>query len=202
MKFCISAIGLTVLMCVSAESAGRGVPLVASFFAQKGTGVSGDGNAYADVAGGVQCYFGAAGNELDLITYKTPRTLRFTFDPASSAWKSSGLPQNFIATVDLHALNHYGDFSSMRADTTAQANVSLQFRTGAGGRSIYELQYQSLAVKRTSPTAWHVTSDPDDIGGDPGFHASSQAALSMVRRRGSVPYGAVNMPIRFDIVLK
>ena len=81
-----------------------------------GFGVSDDGDpAYLNGAGGVQSYLGAGGNNVNLVTYGTGRKLHFVFDPASPAWRASGLPQNFMAEV-----TSYGDFIGCKGEQGAK----------------------------------------------------------------------------------
>ncbi|HUR37218.1 MAG TPA: hypothetical protein VM009_05335, partial [Terriglobales bacterium] len=83
--------------------------------------------------------------------------------------------------------------------TTAQLNGSLQFKAN---NTTYELAYPSLAVKRMTASTWLVTSDAAEIGGFPGFNATDHAQLSSFRKRTRTNYGAVNMPIRFELTLQ
>lgn len=182
--------------------AASAVPLVASWETGliSGTyGVFDDGNAtYAHNVGGVQCYFGVNGKDVDLVTYNSGRKLHFTFDSASPALKNSRLPANFLAESDLFGINYFGPYRTMAVGTTAQVQMDLEFHYGNPPQT-YELDYQSLAVKRLSTSTWLVTSNPDDIGGYPGFTASNQAALNKIRRKTTDKFGAVNMPIRFEV---
>jgi len=182
--------------------AAKGTPLTATFstnLISTATGVFDDGNpVYENGIGGVQCYFSANGQNVDLVTYNTSRTLLFDFDSTSPALQLSGLPSSFHATVDLYGVNYFGPYSSMGVGTTAQVNAALQFYVG---RVTYQLAYQSLAVMRLSASTWLVTSSPNDIPGYPGFTASDQAALSVIRRKSQQTFGAVNMPIRFEVNL-
>lgn len=162
-------------------------------------GVSGDGSTYVDGVGGVQCYISVSKNDADLVTYNTGRTLHFEFDSSSVAWQNSGLPQSLDAEIDFFAINYYGNYDSMGVGTTAQVQMDLEFKVG---RLTYELDYQSLAVMRTATDTWLITSDPADIPGNPGFTASDQAALNVIRRRAQATYGAVNMPLRVQMTVK
>ncbi|MBI1939877.1 MAG: hypothetical protein HYS33_00055, partial [Acidobacteria bacterium] len=181
-----------------------GTPLVGTVLdnqSSTGYGVSGDGNGtYVDGVGGVQCYFGVNGKDADLVTYNSGRTLRFEFDPNSPAWQNSDLPQSdFNAEIDFFGINYWGRYMDMGIGTTAQVQMDLEFKVG---RLTYELDYQSLAVIRESATKWLITSDPADIPGDPGFTASDQANLNVIRRRAQETFGAVNMPLRVELTLK
>lgn len=74
-------------------------------------GVFDDGNpVYENGVGGVQCYCGVNGKNLDLVTYNTTRTLHFVFNPSSPAFQLSGLPADFLATVDLYGINYFGPY--------------------------------------------------------------------------------------------
>ena len=196
------ALLLVALTAISAN-AFKGTSLRADFLpnlSAYGFGVSDDGNpVYEDSVGRVQCYFGAGGGNVDLVTYSSARTLHLQFDPAAPAWQGSGLPQTSNVVVDLYGVNFYGLFLSMGVGTTAQVQTSLQFKSGG---NTFELMYQSLAAKRLTQNTWLITSDPLDIGGYPGFTASDQAALGVFRRRSRQTFGAVNMPIRFEVTLR
>ena len=179
-------------------------PLIATFLPNlsgTGAGVSDDGSAtYINGVGKVQCYFGVNGKDLDLVTYSSGRKLHFVFNPASTAWKSSGLPQALDAEVDFYGVNFYGPYRTQGDGTTAQVQSSLQFHFGSPPRT-YELLYPALASYRTGNT-FLITSNPNDIPGYPGFLASDQAALRMIRKQGNVNYGSVNMPIRWQVTPK
>jgi hypothetical protein len=144
-------------------------------------------------------YLASGGGTLDLITYNTGRKLTFAFDPSSNAFQASGLPQNSQAEVDLYGINFYGPFSSMTVGTTAQLKTSLQFKSGG---STFELAYPALAVKRTAPDTWLITSSEAEVGGNPGFDISDSADLGVFRKRGRADFGTVNMPIHFAVTLK
>ena len=175
------------------------IPTVATVTDQ-GQGVSSDGSGpYSNGVGGVQCYISVSKNDADLVTYNTGRTLHFEFDSSSVAWQNSGLPQSLDAEIDFFAINYYGNYDSMGVGTTAQVQMDLEFKVG---RLTYELDYQSLAVMRTATDTWLITSDPADIPGNPGFTASDQAALNVIRRRAQATYGAVNMPLRVQMTVK
>jgi hypothetical protein len=189
-----------VLLAVTAAFAGKGIPLAATFLPQSGYGVSSDANPInSNGVNRVQVYLTSGGGTVDLITYSTGRKLTFAFDPSSSAWQASGLPQLSQAEVDLYGINFYGPFSSMGIGTTALLKTSLQFKSGG---STYELAYPSLAVKRKSADTWLITSDRSDIGYDPGFDASDSADLGVFRKRSRADFGTVNMPIHFEVQLK
>ena len=160
-------------------------------------GVFDDGNdLYENGISGVQCYFGVSGKNLVLVTYNTPRTLHFVFNPSQNAWKASGIPSNFQAVSDFYGVNYYGAYASQGVGTTAEVSASLEFYVG---RTTYELNYPALASYRTAANTWLITSSPNDIPGYPGFTASNQATLVLVRRSGNITYGTVNMPIKFEV---
>jgi hypothetical protein len=161
-----------------------------------GAGLSSDGSTYSNGVDGVQCYISVSKNDADLVTYNTGRTLHFVFDTSSAAWQNSGLGDSFEAEIDFFAINYFGNYDSMGVGTTAQVQMDLEFKVGS---LTYELDYQSLAVKRLSTTRWLITSNPAEIGGDPGFTASDQAALNVIRRHAQTKYGAVNMPFRVQM---
>jgi hypothetical protein len=196
---------LVAALCAVASSllAVSATPLVATFFSNlssTGYGVSNDATStvYTDGVGGVRCYFGVNNKDLDLVTYNSGRKLKFKFNPSSPAWKSSGLPQSFSAEVDFYGINYFGPYQTQGNGTTAQVAGYLQFHFS--GRT-YELAYQSLASYRVSNT-WLITWYNADIPGFPGFSASSQAKLSVFRNKRRVSFGAVNMPIRFQVTPK
>lgn len=200
----VSLVLVLILSVVTLAVAARSTALRADFLfnlSLTGYGVSDDGNpTYLNGAGGVKVYFGVNNQNANLVTYSTGRKLAFAFDPASSAAQASGLslsgPVN--AEVDFYGINYYGQFQSMGIGTTAQMKGSLQFKAN---NTTYELLYQSLAVQRTSATTWLVTTNPNELGGNPGFTASDQAELSSFRKRTKVVYGATNMPMRFTLTL-
>ncbi len=159
-------------------------------------------NLYANGVSGVQCYFGVSGKDLDLVTYNTPRTLHFVFNPNQTAWQASGIPSNFYAVSDFYGVNYFGPYASQGLYTTAQVSASLEFYVGT---VTYELNYPSLASYRMSSVTWLITSDPKDPllqTGYPGFTASDMANLVVVRRRSNTTFGTVNMPIRFEVTLQ
>lgn len=198
-------ISILVLVCLAFLAAmayaAKSTPLVATFTPIIGVGVSHDGDAvYEHGLQKVQCYFGVNGRDANLVTYNSPRRLQFTFDAGSPAFQASGLPSpNFTAQVDLFGINYYGPYRTMEVGTTAQVQLDLEFKVG---NLTYELDYPSLAAMRTSQTTWLITSDPVDIPGDPGFQASDLASLNVIRRRSVEKFGAVNLPIRFEVELK
>jgi hypothetical protein len=181
----------------------NGTPMTADFSTNLlsfSNGVFDDGNPlYEDGLSQVQCYIGVSGKDFDMVTYNTPRTLHYVFDTSSAAWKLSGIPSDFPAVSDFYGVNYYGRYVEMGVGTTAQVHGVLQFYVG---KITYELDYQSLAVMRTSQTTWLITSNPGDIPGYPGFYASDQAALNVIRRKSQDSYGTVNMPIRFEVNVK
>ncbi|HSC76940.1 MAG TPA: hypothetical protein VLB32_00135 [Candidatus Acidoferrales bacterium] len=181
---------------------GGATPLRATWMTLSGTGfgVFDDGNAvYEHGVGGVQCYFGVSGKDVDVVTYNTARTLRFKLDPNNSAVQASGLPADFLAESDMFGINYFGRYREMGIGTTAQVQADLEFYVG---KYTYELDYPSLAVMRVSENTWRVTSDPAEIGGDPGFTASDEADLNIIRRNRQTTYGTVHMPIRFEVTIK
>lgn len=182
--------------------AAKATPLVASFLSHGGTtGVSDDGvPTYSDGAAGVQCYFGVNGKDVDLVTYNTPRTLHFDFDPASPALLASGITQSsFNAESDLFGINYFGPYRTMGVGTTAQVQMDLEFYVG---RITYELDYSALAAYRISETQWLITSEASDLPGYPGFSPSSTSSLNVIRRKSVTKFGAVTMPIRFTVTIK
>lgn len=185
------------LVAAAAVYAASTVPLNAVFLTSAtGPGVSDDGSAlYAHNSEGVRCYFGVKGKNLVLVTYSTPRKLHFKFDPASLAWQRSGLPADFVAEVDFYGVNYYGPYPSMGDGTTAQVKGHLQFHYGG---STWELAYPALAAMRTGNT-WLLTTNAADIPGYPGFQASDQASLNLLRRNRRTDFGSVNMPMRFQV---
>ena len=178
---------------------GSATPTEAEFLPHGGaTGVSDDGDPYyKHNIGGVQCYFGVNGRDADLVTYDTGRTLHFVFDPAASS--VAGLDSEFDAEVDIFAINYWGKYEAMAVGSTAQVQADLEFYVG---RITYELDYPSLAVMRMTIDTWLITSDPGDIPGNPGFTASSEADLNVIRRRKQQTYATVDMPIRFYVRLQ
>ncbi len=193
---------LLVLSVVTLAWAARSTALRAEFLAT-GTayGVSDDGDFfYTNGIQGVKCYFGVNNQNANLVTYGTGRKLEFRFDPASAAAITSGLSTSspVAAEVDFYGINYYGQFQSMGVGTTAQVKGSLQFKAN---NTTYELAYPALAVRRLSSTTWLVTTDPNDIGGFPGFNASEAAQLSSFRKRSQTVYGTVSMPMRFELTI-
>ncbi len=204
-KFLVLAVVgvLAVSLVAGAVWAKGGVtPLVAIWTTASSTGfgVFDDGNnRYEQGVDKVQSYFGVSGKDVDIVTYNTERRLRFKFDPNNSALQGSGLPADFLAESDLFGINYWGRYREMGIGTTAQVQADLEFYVG---RITYELDYPSLAVTRISETTWLVTSNPLDIPGDPGFQASDEADLNVIRRRSQETFGTVNMPIRFEVTIK
>ncbi len=207
--FTVSLLTAVVLVVSSAAFAGgvknnsttsKGTALNAQWLmttALSPTGVFDDGyDLYDNGVSGVQCYFGVSGKNLVLVTYNTPRTLHFTFDTSQNAWKTSGIPADFTAVVDFYGVNYYGPYVSQSIGSTAEVSASLEFYVG---RTTYELNYPALASYRTGQNTWLITSNPNDIPGYPGFTASNQATLVLVRRSGNITYGTVNMPIKFEV---
>lgn len=198
----IVLVAVLVLGLVTLVWAAKSTPLAATFLPNQSStsfGVSDDGNpSYTNNVGGVRVYFGVNNGNANLVTYSTGRKLDFLFDPDSGAANAAGLTaaSGVSAEVDFYGINYYGQFQSMGIGTTAQMKGSLQFKAN---NTTYELLYQSLAVKRMSATTWLITTDPFDPGGNPGFSASDQAELSSFRRRTRTVYGAVNMPMRFEV---
>lgn len=200
------AVVLVVAMAVPAFGA-KGTPLVATFQPlTTATGVTHDGNpVYTHGVDSVQCYFGVAGKDVDLVTYNTPRSLLFVFDPSNAAFQASGITtyngglSTFNAENDLFGINYWGPYQNMTIGTTAQVQMDLEFYVG---RITYEIDYSSLAVMRLSADTWLVTSDPNDIPGFPGFTASSTGSLNVIRRKSVTKFGPVSMPIRFEVKLK
>jgi hypothetical protein len=175
-----------------------------------GRGVFGDGVAgtgeYKHGTEGVQCYFGVNARDVDMVTYNTGRTLRFVFDVAGRtdlANDLADLPDTLDAEVDLFGVNHWGRFVDMGIGTTAQIQMDLEFHdpTSPSPRT-FELDYSALAVRRLDSETWLITSQPNDpeVPFSP-VNQSPIAKLNEVRRRGSIPYGEVVMPIRFKVTL-
>lgn len=204
-KFLVLAVvGLLAVSLVAGAVWAKGgvTPLVAIWTTASSTGfgVFDDGNnRYEQGVDKVQSYFGVSGKDVDIVTYNTERRLRFKFDPNNSALQGSGLPADFLAESDLFGINYWGRYREMGIGTTAQVQADLEFYVG---RITYELDYPSLAVTRISETTWLVTSNPLDIPGDPGFQASDEADLNVIRRRSQETFGTVNMPIRFEVTIK
>ncbi len=204
-KFLVLAVvGLLAVSLVAGAVWAKGgvTPLVAIWTTASSTGfgVFDDGNnRYENGVGKVQVYFGVTGKDVDVVTYNSGRKLHFKFDPNNSALQGSGLPADFLAESDLFGINYFGRYREMGIGTTAQVQADLEFYVG---RITYELDYPSLAVMRISETTWLVTSNPLDIPGNPGFQASDEADLNVIRRRSQETFGTVNMPIRFEVTVK
>lgn len=167
-------------------------------------GVRSDGSPiYADGQDRVKSYFGVFGKDVNLVTYETARKLRFTFEPASPAFRASGIQpvtgSDFMAVSDFSGINYWGRYRDMGSGTTAQVRSDLEFYVGP---TIYQLEYGSLAVYRKNANTWLVTSNPADIPGNPGFQASPVAKLGVIRSRTVTGFGTVNMPVRFEVSLK
>lgn len=197
------------LLLVAASSsvafAAKGTPLTSTFstsLLNTAYGVFDDGKGpYYNGISGVQCYFGVSGKDLDLVTYNTPRTLTYKFDTSQTAWQAANIPATFTAVSDFYGVNYYGQYVAQGIGTTAQVHGTLQFYVG---NITYQLDYQSLASYRESSNTWLITSDPwpyDPLlpEGNPGFTPSTQAALSVIRRKSQTTFGTVNMPIRFEV---
>lgn len=194
---------LFVLAFILPLTGAKGTPLIAEIqttpAAVTGAGAFHDGNAfYEHGVNRLQCYFGTQGRSVVITTYGTGRAFRLQSD-ASASWGISGLPAGVNSEVNLYGNNYYGSFFAMGVGTTAQLATTIQFRH-AGQR--YEVEYQALATKRLSENTWLITSDPQDIGGFPGFAASDQAVLRIIQRKSVQPFGAVNLPVRIQVVLK
>ncbi|MGH9554868.1 MAG: hypothetical protein ACRD2Y_03505 [Terriglobales bacterium] len=205
-KISLLVVALAFTVAIAAFAAkGSAQKLIATYLDNFSVfGVQDDGNAtYEDGVGNVQAYFGVSGKDVDLVTYNTARKLRYTFDPASPAFQASGINpvvgSNFLAVTDLFGINYWGRYRDMGIGTTAQVQSDVEFYVG---NVTYELDYASLAVKRLNATTWLFTTDPADIGGDPGFQASPVAKLNVIRRRSVTSFGTVNMPMRFEVTLK
>ncbi len=214
-KFAVSllVVGLALTLVGTGYAAKRGsaTKLIATYLDNfSAFGVQDDGNSvYSHGVGFVEAYFGVGGKDVDIVTYPTltqdpVRKLRFTFDPASTAFLSSGIAAthptgDFTAISDLFGINYWGRYRDMGVGTTAQVQADLEFYVGD---VTYELDYASLAVMRTSETTWLFTTDPLDIPGNPGFQASPVAKLNVIRRRKVTSFGTVNMPMRFEVAIQ
>ncbi len=190
----------TITLFASVVLAVAGPPLAAVWSTNplgSASGVFRDRNSvYKNRTDGVQCNFDVKGQGVELVTYGTQRGLRFKFGSTSSAWRASGLKPSFLAAVGLYGVNYFGKYVDMAVGTTAQVKVSIQF---SQNNVAYDLTYPSIAVMRVSPSLWLFTSDREDIPGNPGFNASDQAAISVLEKRGQRLFGAVHMPIRFEM---
>ena len=114
----------------------------------------------------------------------------------------AGLPAEFDAEVDLFGINYYGQFTAMGNGKTAQVQMDLEFHVPNGPKPrTFELDYSTLAVVRQSSTTWLITTEPTDTPYGP-VTASRTSKLNEIRRKGSIPYGTVDMPIRFTVTLK
>jgi hypothetical protein len=193
----ILVVAVVVVATAALVFAGSGIPLRTMWLNPDTYGVGSDASVfYENGVSKVKNYFGTGGGNVVLITYASGRKLTFQFDPASAAWQSSKLPATLAAEVDLYAINFYGPFQTMGVGTTAQLQTTLQFKVGG---NTFELWYPALAAMRTGTNTWLITSDPNDIPGFPGFTASSNANLSVFRKRSRETFGGVNMPIRFEV---
>jgi hypothetical protein len=204
-------VSLGLLLVATSSSLGfaaSGTPMTANFstnLISAAYGVSGDGaGPYYNGVSGVQCYIGVAGKDLDLVTYNTARKLTYKFNTSQTAWQASKIPATFTAVSDFYGVNYYGQYMNQGIGTTAQVHGVLQFYVG---NITYQLDYQSLASYRESANTWLITSatwptDPLLPYGNPGFTASDQAALGVIRRKSVTNYGTVNMPIRFEVTLQ
>jgi len=203
------ALAFTLATAAFAALKGSAQKLTATYLDNfSGFGVEHDGNAtYDHGVNNVQVYFGVGGKDVDLVTYNTPRKLRFTFDPASTPFVNSGIGAvdadhadgDFLAVSDLFGINYWGRYRDMGVGKTAQVQSDLEFYVG---NVTYELDYASLAVYRESETTWLFTTRAADIPGFPGFDASPVAKLNVIRRRSVTSFGTVNMPMRFRVTLK
>jgi hypothetical protein len=194
------AVAVLLVATATLVFAGSGIPLRTMWLNPDSYGVGSDASVFYETGSSrVKNHFGTGGRNVVLITYSSGRKLTFQFDPASTAWQNSHLPATVAAEVELYGINFYGPFQSMGVGTTAQLQTTLQLKVGG---STYELWYPALAAMRTGTNTWLITSDPNDIPGFPGFTASSNANLSVFRKRSRETFGGVNMPIRFEVNLK
>jgi hypothetical protein len=202
MRTRLSAIALVVFLFTATAIAGKSTALNASMLPQAaGTAaVTDDGSSlYANGVDRVQVYLGAGGKDVDLVTYSSKRGFHFHFDAAATAWQNSHLPQDSNAQVDFYGVNFFGPYVSQAIGTTAQVHGVIQFKSGS---NTYQLDYPAMASKRLSANTWLLTTDPAEIGGFPGFTAGDQAGLSLVRKKGNVDYGSVNMPFHIQFTLQ
>src|SRR5687767_12509413 len=195
-------IALVATLTVAAWAA-KAAPAIATFLTSAGpTGVFHDdtSSVYDNGVQSIKVYFGVTGKDANIVTYNTPRKLRFVFDPASTPYVNSNLPAggNFTAEVDMFALNYFGPYRNMGVGTTAQVQMDLEFKVG---NLTYELDYSSLSATRLDETTWLITSYASDVDFNP-VAASPQARLNVIRRKAQETFGVVNMPIRFEMQLK
>ncbi len=201
------AVSLVASGAMAAKKGGGNTPLTATWTDQSGFGVSSDSSSsgstiYDNGANGLQVYFGAGGKDVDVVTYNSGRKLHFKFDPSSEALAATGLPAEFDAESDLFGINYFGRYRDMTVFTTAQVQTDLEFHVGGPMPTTYALSYPALAVRRIAEDTWVVTSNPNDIPGFPGFTASDEAELNIIRRNRQTSFGTVNMPIRFEVTIK
>jgi hypothetical protein len=190
--------------------AAKAIPLVCNWApTYSGVGVFGDAGdgtgVYSHNVAKVQCYFGVNARDVDMVTYNSGRTLRFVFDAVSNdpeGVNGSGLPFRLNAEVDLFGINYWGRFIDMADGSTAQVQMDLEFHdpTSSPPRT-FELDYSALVAVRNGNT-WTISSEAADDPYNVVKDRSSVAKLNEIRRRGSIPYGTVNMPIRFTVTLK
>ena len=187
--------------------AARGIPLTCNWNdpvpPYSGTGVYGDvSGEYEHGTGGVSCYFGVNARDVDMVTYNSGRTLHFVFDGSDPDVQGAAFPTaTFDAEVDLFGINYFGRFTDMAVGTTAQVQMDLEFHVPEGPKPrTFELDYSSLAAKRLDNNTWLITSESAPV--DNGQTVFSRTAkLNEIRRRGSVPYGEVEMPIQFTVTI-
>lgn len=213
-KYAIIFLGVLVaVMLASNTYAGKGggkgkskrspTPTITTFLenmSPDGSGLSGDGSDYVDAEGAVQSYIGVGGKDVDLVTYNSSRIINFAFaDGDSDVWNRAALEQELQAEIDIFAINYWGRYMEMGVGTTAQVQSDFEFYVG---RKTYELDYSTLAVFRETLDTWLITTDPNDIPGNPGFTASPLAELNVIRRSKQETFGVVSMPVRFRVRLK
>ena len=194
---------LLIAVAIGAIAKGSTTPLIADFLTVTRYGVNGDGQPYANSnAASIQADI-TSSQGLVVMTYNSGRGLYFNFDSAAPAWQAAnataGLPPYFGAEIDLNGNNYYGTFAGMSVGSTAQLRTNLMFHWGG---STWSLEYPALAVMRQTASTWLVTSDPADVGYNPGFTISDVASLTVARRRSNTNFGNVNMPIHFTITLQ
>ena len=213
----ISVLAFTALAAFTPRAfAAKAIPLTCNWAPNySGFGVFDDGNAtydhnvvYTPGLGKVQCYFGVNARDVDMVTYNTGRKLHFVFDPSATAVKNANFDRcsetscTFDAEVDLFGINYFGQFTAMGNGTTAQVQMDLEFHWPSGpSPRTFELDYSSLAVVRLDSKNWLISSEGSDAQYGP-VAPSRTAKLNEIRRRGSIPFGTVDMPIRFTVTLK